>query len=246
MEPSTNSARPAKARGLWPNAPLAAAVFALAALVAGCGTEDITITQFSPSLLSATAPDSLAAGAPLLIKVHWRRTNGCQELKDVEVVRLNDSLYTVTILGEERREAGGACNSETSIRESSVLFDNPPARSFVLEVYGARERFVLPVQGGAAPAGLERHVVHVRDATKLQDDDVEGGSVVIRAVGSGEVLAELTTGADGIADTAFTCLPGGARAYLLDVSIPAGRSVTLEYRDNPARCGIPEHCETRL
>jgi hypothetical protein len=210
------------------------------------GTDDVIVTQFSPSLISATAPDSIAAGSALLIKVHWRRSNGCQELKDADVVRLNDSLYTVTILGEERRESGSNCTTETSIRESSVQFDNPPARSFVLEVYGARERFVFPIQGGAAAAPLERHIVHVRDATKFQDDDVEGASVIIRAVSSGEVIAELTTGADGIADTALVCPPGGARGYLLDVSIPGGRSATLEYRDNPARCGIPEHCEMRL
>jgi hypothetical protein len=246
MDTTSTTLRPATAFRVFAAGAALAAVLLLAGSLTGCGTEDIIITQFSPSLLSATAPDSIASGSPLLLKVHWRRTNGCQELKDVEVVQVSDTLYTVTVLGEERREAGSSCTTETSIRESSIQFDNPPARFFTLEVYGARERFVLNIHGGSPPAAVERHVVHVRDATKLQDDDVEGGSVVIREVGSGNVIAELTTGADGIADTTLACPQGGSRAYLLDVSIPIGRSTTLEYRNNPARCGVPERCEVRL
>jgi hypothetical protein len=230
----------------WGLTPLAAAFLILVVAAAGCGTDDLVITQFSPSLVSATAPDSIAPGAPLQLKVHWRRTNSCQGLKDVEVVALNESTFTITVLGEERRESGTNCLTETSIEEHAFLFENPPAGPFTMEVFGARERFELTVQGDAAPAAIERHHVLVRDATKLQNDEVEGATVNIRNLSDGSLVAALTTGADGVADTALACPPGGARGYLLEVDIPTGRGAVLEYRDFPARCRIPEWCSIRL
>ena len=226
---------------------LAVLLVATAWLGTGCGEEATTRTQFTPNLAAASAADSLAPGAALNVIVHWRRTNACQNLEALEFAQISDTLFQLVVVGVDERTANTTCPDESSIQEASFPLTMAPSGHFTVEVFGASQRFVLGVEGGAVPAKPDSmtYKIHVRNAAKPTENMV-GATTSIFDVGSPTPIAIMTIGVDGIADTTLVCPPSGVRSYNLEVVAPVGRTVVLPFVQNPARCGIPQRTEMSL
>lgn len=215
--------------------------------LSGCSSDEVVVSRFSPDLVAVTAPDSLAAGQPLDVKIHWRATRTCQSLDDFGFSVVNDSTLQIIAVGKETLDPDQPCFETSAVVEAGYRIPDPPARRFRLEVFGARQRFELTVQGGTQPADVQRFRVRVENATVPGDSAaaVAGAPIRILALDAPDTLLAMTTGADGMADSALTCSTG-PRGYRLWVVGSAGRQVVLEFRRNPARCGVPERTHTRF
>lgn len=215
-----------------------AAVLAGIALAAfpGCGSDPVQTSPYSPDLIAVTGPDSLPAGQPLVLKIHWFSTNTCQELSEFRFYQSNDSTYALVANGIER--LGEACDDRANPAVEVIYqVPNPPGERFYVEVYGANQRFLLRVEGGTTPSAIERHRVNVRSVPPGQP--ANGAVVTFRDAGGTE-LGTATTGTDGTAELSLPCPAGGSRAYSADVLGEFGRRVLLPFNAGPARCGVPE------
>jgi hypothetical protein len=229
-----------------PRAAVPALLAALLAgfVLAGCGSdEEVVINNFSPDIVAVTAPDTVAAGQPLDVKIHWRARTTCQELTDFGFVVFDDTTFQITALGKETVKSDQVCESIAEIREASYRIPDPPARRFHVQVYGL-QHFDLGVVGGVTPAAVERHSVLVQTSTggAVGPEPVVGAVAKVVA-GATDTLLVLVTGLDGTADSSLVC-PGPARAYNLFVRGSGGRTVTLPFQQNPARCGVAERTHT--
>ncbi len=213
---------------------------------AGCSEQDVVHEHFSPDVVAVTAPDSLAPGQALVVKVHWRMLRTCQALDTFGVNALDDTTIELIARGVETIDPSKPCTQADSIVEGSVTLaaGQLPAKRFHVQVFGAAQRYDLAIQGGAAPAALERHQVLVENAVG-GTVPVQGATARVIDLNSLETLAVLTTDADGEASVALPC-PGADRPYQLWVTGASGRQVHLYFRQNPARCGIPERTDTRF
>ena len=218
---------------------------ALGALSFGCSPGNATFTTpFTATVIAVTAPDTLSPGRALDIKIHWRSTNGCQTLNDLPFIPINDSTLTLIVTGVETNDGNDPCPEEIAVKEQSFRLENPPQKSFTLTVTGARELFEFVIEGGKAAATLERHLVFVENKITGRGD--EGATVCLIGIPANDTLAVMTTDADGMADTTLVCPGGGSRQYLLDVVNTLGRTAILEYRTDPARCGVPEWVQVSI
>lgn len=212
--------------------------------LAGCGEDEVAVERFSPDIVAVTAPDSLAAGQPLDIKVHWRARTTCQELSGFELTVFDDTTFQIVAQGRETIDPDVACEPIAEVREASYRIPNPPAKSFHVQVYGL-QLYDLAVLGGATPAAVERHRVEVMTpgGGSIGPDPVVGAIAKVVTLATADTLLVLTTGADGAADSSLACA-GASRAYELLVTGSAGRSLTLPFRRYPAHCGIAERTHT--
>lgn len=221
---------------------LFAALFA-GAVLAGCGSDEVVINYFSPDVLAVTAPDTLAAGQPLDVKIHWRATSTCQALDAFGFSVFDDTTLQIVAQGKETIAPDRTCDPSDAIHEASYRIPSPPLGRFRIQVYGSRQLFEMSVLGGATPAAVERHRVLVMNVAG--GDPVAGATAKVIALGTSDTLLVLTAGAEGTADSALAC-PGAPRAYQLLVSGSSGRQVVLPFQQNPARCGVPERTHTRF
>jgi hypothetical protein len=214
---------------------LALAGLALAAS-GGCGSDPEQTTPFSPDLIAVTGPDSLPAGQPLDLKIHWFSTDTCQELSEFRFYQSDDSTFTLVASGVT--QLGVPCDARPNPAvEVGYRIDTPPARRFYVEVVGAHQRFLLGVHGGTVPAAIERHRVSVRSVPP----GVPADSAVVTYLGAaGDTLGAVLTASDGTGEISLPCPPGGTRVYRVDVLGDYGRRVLLQYDIGPARCGLPD------
>lgn len=229
---------PIPARSVSIPAPIARCLvlFAVLAGSAGCGDDPVSTGPFSPSVVAVTAPDTLPAGQPLDLKIHWFSTNTCDELTGFSFYQSDDTTYTLIARGHALLGVG--CDPRPNdVVEAAYRFENPPQTRFYVEVVGANERFVHRVEVGPTPAPIERHRVSVRTVPPGRPAD---GAVATFLGAAGDTLGVATTGPDGTAEIVFPCAPGGSRVYRVDVLGEFGRRVLLQYDAGPARCGLPE------
>lgn len=218
---------------------------ALGLLFAACSSDTTAFTNpFTPSVIAATAPDTLSAGRPLDVKIHWRSTNGCQTLNDLPFIPINDSTFSLVVKGVETNDGSETCPEDITVQVQSFRLENPPQKRFTLEVTGASQRFFFTIEGGRPAAAVERHRVFVKNSTSGQGDP--DATVRIISVPAGDTLAVMTSDANGQADTTLSCPPGGTRQYILDVINTRGRRGILEYRNDPAQCGVPEWAQVSI
>jgi hypothetical protein len=229
-----------------PNSAVPVLLAALAAgiALAGCGTDDVVVDHFSPDLVAVTAPDTLAAGQPLTVKIHWRALTTCQSLDAFGFAVFDDTTFQIVVQGKETIAPDRSCEPTAVIQEAAYTIPDPPARRFRVMVYGL-QHYELSVVGGTTPAAVERHRVEVASAGggAVGSEPVVGATARLVASDTADTLLVLTTGLDGAADSALAC-PGAPRSYKLLVTGAAGRSVTLPFQQNPARCGVPERTHT--
>lgn len=214
-------------------------------VLVGCGSdEEVVIDNFSPDIVAVTAPDTVAAGQPLDVKIHWRARTTCQELTDFGFTVFDDTTLQITALGKETVRSDQVCEPIAEIREATYRIPDPPARRFRVRVYGLQQ-FDLGVVGGATPAAVEGHRVLVLTSGggPVGPDPVVGAVAKVIVAGTTDTLLVLVTGLDGQADSSLAC-PGAPRAYDLFVRGSSGRTVTLPFRQNPARCGVAERTHT--
>jgi hypothetical protein len=220
-------------------------LLALGALFSGCSSDDeVFTTPFTPTVIAVTAPDTLSPGRALEVKIHWRRTNGCQILNDLPFIPINDSTWTIIVKGVEVNDGNDLCPEDIAVVENSFRLENPPQKRFTLSVTGKNELFEFIIEGGKAAAAVERHRILVKNKVNGMGDPA--ATVRIIGVPANDTLAVLTTDADGMADTTLTCPGGGSRQYILDVMNTRGRTAILEYRTDPARCGVPEWAQVSI
>jgi hypothetical protein len=213
-------------------------------VLAGCsGSSDVTTDHYAPDIVAVTAPDSLAAGQQLQIKVHWRSSLTCQSFENVSVQPIDDSTFFVQTSAKEVHDPKSPCAARDTILEGLVQMAGPPARHFRVLVYGAHQQDTVAVLGGATPAAIERHGLEIDDA--VTNGPVQGGSGDYVDLGSQVVFASLVTDTLGMADTSFAC-PGAARGYKILVVGASGRRATLVFQSYPEHCGIPEKTWVRL
>jgi hypothetical protein len=222
---------------------------ALAALFAGftltgCGEDEVTVDRFSPDIVAVTAPDTLAAGEPLDVKIHWRALTTCQELSGFEFVVFDDTTYQIVAQGKETINADDTCDPIVDVREASYRIPSPPTGRFRIQVYGL-QLYELSVVGGVTPGSEERHRVEVMTpgGGSVGPAPVAGATAKVVTLDTADTLLVLTTGADGAADSSLACA-GASRAYKLLVTGSAGRTLTLPFQQKPARCGVPERTRT--
>ncbi len=214
----------------------AVALAGLVLLAPACGDDPQQVAPFNPSIVAVTGPDSLPAGQPLDLKIHWFSTSTCEQLAEFRFYQSDDSTFTLVATGEFLLGVG--CDTRpNSVNEASYRIDNPPAERFYVEVVGANERFKLRVEGGTVAAALERHHVSVRTVPPGRPAN---GAVATFLGSAAETLGVAVTGADGTAEIVLPCAPGGSRVYRVDVLGEFGRRVLLQYDASPARCGLPE------
>lgn len=210
----------------------------------GCdSTNDTVHNRFAPDLIAATAADSVAAGSPLDIKVHWRSTGSCQQFEGFTFNASGDSVFTLVAVVLETRDPNVACTTRDTILEGRFRLNDPPAKPFRVEVFGASQRFSLDVRGGVAPAALERYQVHVTNVAG--GGDVEGAIARVIDLATLDTVGVLTTDVSGTAELARACV-GPGRAYKLWVTGASGRQAVLVSREFPEACGIPERTAIRL
>jgi len=211
---------------------------------AGCGNDEKTTTiRFSPDLVAATVADSIAAGSGLDVKVHWVSTLTCQSFEGFTVNAPSDSVIEVVAVAVETRDPKVPCTSREAILEGSLHIGDPPQKPFRIDVYGARQRFSLDVQGAAAGAAIERHRISVENSV---DGSAEVGTVAkIIDLATLDTLATLVTDANGVAEDALACA-GAAHPYKLFVTGAVGRQAELVFQSDPAHCGVPERTAIRL
>lgn len=218
--------------------PVPAALVLVAAIAAssGCGDDPVSTGPFNPSVVAVTAPDTLPAGQPLDLKIHWFSTNTCDELTEFSIYQSDDSTYTLLARGQALLGVG--CDPRANnVVEAFYRLENPPQTRFYVEVVGANERFVHRVEVGPTPAAIERHRVSVR--TVPPGHPANGAIATFLGV-AGDTLGTAVTGPDGTAEIVLPCAPGGTRVYRVDVLGEFGRRVLLQYDAGPARCGLPE------
>jgi hypothetical protein len=212
--------------------------------LAGCGNDDeVSTIRYAPDLVAATVPDSIAAGSPLDIKVHWLSTLTCQSFEGFTVNALNDSVIQVVAVAVETRDPKAPCSPREVFLEGGLRINDPPRRHFHIDVYGARQLFPLEVEGDAAGAPIERHRITVENS--VDGTWVAGATAKIVDLATQDTLATLTTDMNGAAETALPCA-GATRAYKLRVVGASGRQAELLFQSNPAHCGIPERTAIRL
>jgi hypothetical protein len=192
--------------------------------------------RYIPEVVEVTVADSVAAGQLLDVKIHWLSTDGCQRFDGFAARTLDDSTFQLTPLAH--RASGVVCTQVITNVEEAVRFGRLPARRFTVRVIARQDTFDLPVQGGAAPAAIERHRVQVEDAATGKPR--AGATVAIVGVFPTDTLAKLTTAADGSAEVVLPCLAAG-RAY--DLVVVGGPRV--RFARFPARCGVPERTVLR-
>jgi hypothetical protein len=207
------------------------AVWALA--LAGCSSSS---EQHVIAVAAVTAPDSVGAGQPLLVKVTWVATDACEKFDEIHARRENDTTYVITPLAHR---SGTICATVMTVGESSVRINTPPGRSFLVAVAQPSRNFVLPVQGGAQPANIERHRIELENAAT--GAPLPNEPVTLLGSVATDTLAKVTTGSGGAADTAFGCLVAGRPYQLL-----LNGSPPLPFSTYPARCGAPERTVVRL
>jgi hypothetical protein len=237
------SSRPggARLRARWAALLLPAALFA-----AGCSDDETFSTHETPNVVAVTAPDSIPAGQPIDIKVHWRSRSTCESFEGASVQVVNDTTISLVISVVETVTPDAPCDPRDVVLEGLVRIADPPATRFRVEVYGAAERFVLPVVGGAAPAAIERHAVTILNSvggTGSGAPPVPGATAAMIPEGA-DTLFTLVADADGKAEQGIAC--AGDRRYQLDVTGASNRRVVLDFFSNPARCAIPERTIVRL
>jgi hypothetical protein len=224
---------------------LAALACAAASLAAGCGDDDVVLSRFSPTIVAATAPDSVAAGQALDVKVHWRAYNSCQSFEKFNFTQVDDTTFHIIAFAIETVDPNSACTPTDAVREASFHLASTPPGRFVIEVYGAAQRIPLEIQGGAQPAATERHAILVTNAAAAGGPPVEGALARVIDAASTDTIAVLVTGAGGDAESTLAC---GAvpRSYRLLVTGASGRQALLDFVQNPAHCGVPERTKIRL
>ena len=231
----------------WIPAFARAAVLCLTvATLVGCGDDETFTTRTTPNVVAVTAPDSIAAGQALDIKVHWRSRSTCETFEGASVQVVNDTTFSLIISVAETVTPDRPCDSRDLVLEGLVRIADPPATRFRVEVYGAAERFVLPVVGGSTPSSVERHAVTILNAvggTGTGASPVPGATAAMIPEGA-DTLFVLTTDADGKAEESIPC--AGDRRYHLDVTGASNRRVILDFLSHPARCGIAERTIVRL
>ena len=207
-----------------------------AALGAGCSDDKVSTTPFNPNIVAVTGPDTLPAGQPLDLKIHWFSTSTCDELTGFGFYQSDDSTYTLVARGQTLLGVG--CDTRPNdVVEGAYRFENPPQTRFYVEVVGANQRFLHRVEVGPTPAAVERHRISVRTVPPGRPTD---GAVATFLGAAGDTLGVATTGPDGTAELILPCAPGGSRVYRVDVLGEFGRRVLLQYDAGPARCGLPE------
>jgi hypothetical protein len=211
--------------------------------LAGCGNDEIVINSFSPDVIAATAPDTLAAGEPLDVKIHWRPTSTCQSLDDFGFSVVDDTTLQIVAQGKETIDPNHPCSGSDAVLEASYRIPNPPSGRFRIQVFGARQLFQLAILGGVTPVAGERHSILVMNTADGQP--VPGATAKVVALDTSDTLLVLTTGVDGAADSTLAC-GVSPRAYKLMVTGSSGRAVTLPFEQNPMRCGVPERTQTRF
>lgn len=215
-----------------------------AALLAGCsGKTDVVTTHSTPDIVAVTAPDSLAPGQKLEIKVHWRSTLTCQSFEGVGFQIVDDSTFFAQTTIKEVDDPKNPCAARDTILEGLFSIADPPAHSFRVIVYGAHQQDTVAVRGGAAPAAIERHALEIDDS--VTGGPVLGGTGVYTDLGTQAVFASLVTDSFGKADTSLACA-GAARAYKISVVGASGRRATLVFQSFPEHCGVAEKTWVRL
>jgi hypothetical protein len=228
-------------------APLLALALPTALLVfTGCSEDDSVTTRSTPNLVAATAPDSIAIGQALDVKVHWRSRSTCMTFEGATVQVVNDTTISLVIVAVETVTPDDPCDAREAVLEGAVRIADPPQGRFRVEVYGAAERFVLPIVNGTAPAQTERHVVTILNAvggTGSGAPPVPGATAAMIPEGA-DTLFTLTADSEGRDEETISC--AGDRRYQLDVTGASNRRIVLDFFSNPARCGVPERTIVRL
>ncbi len=229
--------------------PISAVLAGLAALgllaAGGCSEKNVVHTHFTPDVIAVTAPDSLPAGLPLVVKVHWRGLRTCQSLDSFGLNTVDDTTLQLLVRGLETSDPNTSCDQVDSLFETSTSIEASrlPAKRFHVHVYGAAQHFDLEVQGGATPIAGERHRVFVQNS--VNDAPVLGAVARVIDLDTRDTLAVLTTDAAGEAETAAACVKS-PRPYQLWVIGASGRQAHLYFRQDPARCGTAERTQARL
>src|SRR5215468_4897938 len=218
-------------------------LFALV-LLSGCsGKSDVVTTHSTPDIVAVTAPDSVAPGQKLEVKIHWLSTGTCQSFEGVSFQQIDDSTYFAQCIMKEVQDPKTPCTARDTILEGNFVVADPPARTIRIIVYGAHQQDTVAVLGGAAPAAIERHELHIVDA--VTGGPVAGGSGNFVDLSNQAPFAALVTDSFGLADTAFAC-GGASRSYKVTVVGASGRRATLLFVDHPEHCGVAEKTWVRL
>lgn len=223
-----------------PSFTLAALLCALP-LAAGCCYE----TERA-NVQAVSAPDSLAPGQTLVVKVYaWGgfQTGSFRALDDT-TFRLSPTV------GVQR--CGPRPGAPGVFAEEDVVLSNPPARRLHVRVLTDQgEPYDLTIEGGMAPALIERHRVELRDP---RNEPTPGVTLrLVRSTSTEWSAPQNTfdlppTDAAGATGLALPCPPEAAYYWLLrqwpDGSV---RPVFSNFSQLGTRmaCGVPEHIVLR-
>ena len=202
---------------------------------------------FTPNVIAVTAPDSIAAGDSLEIKIHWI-SGGCLEFRNFTLLSPDDTTYRLIPVAVDWSAVPGIiCLSSVSVASESFVISDPPARRFRVQVESSSGPYELRVEGGAPPATIERHWVLVQELESK--DPIPQAEIVLSEISGGyspgPVLAEITTNIGGIAEVIISC-PDTTRRYDLEVVSPNRWYGRLRFWRTGARCGVPERTVIRL
>ncbi len=226
--------------------PLVLLAFALA--FAGCGRSgfrpfELTAptwprTVVRPSWVDAVvAPDSVAAGETIRVKVHVYEVD-CESFLRFETSIRADTLVVVPI---DHVIVQGDCPGHIDTDERDCVVTPPRAGRWTILVAGAPAsgRFVLPVVVGAAPATLRRYELRIVDAVTRKGLPHFPLTILRGTVldFTRDTLATLVTDDQG--STSLTA-PCGSDTTAYDVLLEDAEDPWYDFVWTPARCGVSE------